>query len=101
LETAVSLASETSFVTFKTLVVDSGESNGAFRDAGVFMENERLIAVETSRLVSITFVTGTLSTLDALSVGGSEVLGAFFNASSSEVEEVALALKASGLVGAF
>jgi hypothetical protein len=65
------------------------------------VENEGVIAVEAGSLVGLAFVAGSLGTFNALSVLGSEVLGAFLDAKSSHVEELGLAFNASFLVNAF
>jgi hypothetical protein len=101
LEAAVFSTFKASVVAFNTLVVDFGEFNRAFRETGVVVENEGSIAVEASGLVGLAFAAGSMSTFNALSVLGSEVLGAFFNAQSVHVEEFGLAFYASFLVGAF
>lgn len=92
---------KTSFLAFYTFIIDFGEFNRAFIETVVVVENERVIAVKAGSLVGLAFVAGSLGAFNALSILGSEVLGAFLNAKSSHVEELGLAFNASFLVSAF
>lgn len=94
-------AFKASFFAFYTFIINFGEFNRAFVETVVVVENEGVIAVKAGSLVGLAFVAGSLGTFNALSVLGSEVLGAFSDAKSSHVEELGLAFNASFLVNAF